>query len=85
MLRKQSPEVFHKKVILKMSQNLQKNTWVGVSFLIKSQVSDLQLKTPTQLFSSEFWENFKNTFYIKHHGGAASECLSSSKYASLSV
>ena len=43
------------------------------------QVSGLQLKTPIQLFSSEFWGNFKTTFPIKHHWVAASEYLSSSK------
>ena len=47
--------------------------------------SRLQLKTPTQLFASEFWENFKNIFSIKHHWVAASKCLSSSKYAFLLV
>ena len=85
MFEKQPLEVFHKKVILKISQNLQKNTWLGVSFSIKLQVSDLQLRTPTQLFSSEFWENFKNTCCIKHRWVAASEGLSTSKYVSLSV
>ena len=34
------------------------------TFFIKLCISRLQRKTPTQLFSSEFWENFKNTFYI---------------------
>ena len=67
MLQKQPLEAFYKKVILKISQNLQKNTWVGVSFLTKLHVSGLQLKTPTQLLSGEFWEHFKNTFCIKHH------------------
>ena len=85
MFQKQSSEVSHKKVILKISQKLQKNTQLGGSLLTKLQVLGLQLKAPTQLFSSEFWESFKNTFYLKHYWVAASESLSSSKYASLLV
>ena len=50
--------MFHEQVILKISQNLQKNTLVAVSFLIKLQISSLQLKTPKELFSSEFLEKF---------------------------
>ena len=50
--------MFHEKVVLKISQNLHKNTWVVVSFLIKSQISSLQLKNPKGLFSSEFLEKF---------------------------
>ena len=59
-----------KKVILKLWQNWQENVWTGVSFSIKLQVSDLGLKTPTQLFSSEFW-----AFCLKHHWVTASEYL----------
>ena len=40
--------------IFKISENLQKTISVGVPFLIKLQISGLQLKTPTQLLSSEF-------------------------------
>ena len=82
MFQKQPPEVYYKKVILKILQNLQKNTWVEVSFLIKLQVSGLQLKNLTKLLPSQFWENFKNTFCIKHHWVTASEFLSFIKYAS---
>ena len=73
-----------KKMILKFSQNLQKNTWGGVTSLIKLQVSGLQLKSPIEYYSG-IWENFKNTFCIKHNWVATFECLSSSKYAFLSV
>ena len=51
--------MFYKKAILEISQNLHKNTLVVASFFIKLQVLALQLKTKTQLFSNEFWENFK--------------------------
>ena len=33
--QKQPPEVFHKKMLLKIIQNSHKNTCIGVSFLIK--------------------------------------------------
>ena len=49
-----------KEVLLEFSQNSQENTCVGVSFLIKLQVSDLQLikkETLAQVFSSEFCEH----------------------------
>ena len=29
--------------------------------------------TPVQVFSSEFWEIFRNTFLIEHHRPTASE------------
>ena len=46
-----------KKVFLKISQNSQENTCAKVSLLIKLQA---------QLFSCEFCEFFKNTFFIEH-------------------
>ena len=32
IMRKQPPEVFYKKVLLRISLYLRENTWVGVSF-----------------------------------------------------
>ena len=43
MFQKQPAEVYDKKVILKISKNLHKNTWAGVSFLIKLNVLGLQI------------------------------------------
>ena len=40
---KQPPEVFYKKVFLKLSQNSHENVCVGVSVLIKLQALGLQL------------------------------------------
>ena len=40
--QKQSPEVYDKKDILKISQNSRENTCAGISFLIKLQVLGLQ-------------------------------------------
>ena len=61
-----------RKVFLKISQNSQENTCARVSFLIKLQVSGLQVfnfikkKTLAQVFSWEFCKVFKNTFFIEH-------------------
>ena len=59
-----------KKVFLKISQNSQENTCVGVSILINLHASGLQLyqkkETTTQVFSCEFSEIFKNTFFSEH-------------------
>ena len=45
-----------KKLFLKVSQYLQKNTCVGVS---------VEKETPTQVFSYEYYEIFKNTYFWK--------------------
>ena len=58
-----------KKGILKISQNSQESTCVGVSILINLHASSLQLyqkkETPTQVFSCEFSEIFKNPFFFR--------------------
>ena len=54
-----------KRVILKISQKLQKNTLVGVTLLIKMQVSDLQLKTLTQLLAQIIQRSTKYSMYNK--------------------
>ena len=41
--RSSQPEVFYKKDVLKILQNLLENNWDGVSFLIKLQVKGLNL------------------------------------------
>ena len=54
-----------KKVFLKISQNSQENTCVGVSFQEYSRPSGLQLYkkgTPTHVFFCEFCRFFKNLF-----------------------
>ena len=63
--RSSRPEVFCKKVLLKISQNSQDNTCVRVSFLIKLQASAynfIKKETLVQVFSFEFCEISKNTF-----------------------
>ena len=85
MFQKQPPQMFYKKPDLKNFPKFTEKHRVGVFFFIKLQTWDLQLKISSQLFSSEFWEHFKNCVCIKHHWIAASECMSSSKYYSLSA
>ena len=46
-----------KKVFLKISQNSQENTCARVSFLI------IKKETLEQVFSCEFYEIFKNTYF----------------------
>ena len=57
-----------RKVFFKISQNSHEDIIIGVSFLIMLRASDLKLnqkKPRTQVFSCEFCENFKNTFFIE--------------------
>ena len=61
--QKQPPEMFCKK---RCSQNLQENTCIRVSFLIKLQASVcnfFQKETLALLFSCELFEISKNTFF----------------------
>ena len=49
-----------KRALLKISQNSQEKTCVGVSFLINF----IKKETPTQIFSCEFCEIFKNALFL---------------------
>ena len=65
--QKQPPEVFYKKVFLKISQNSQGNTCARFSFLRKLQASAcnfIKKEILSQLFSCE--GVFKNTFLTEH-------------------
>ena len=62
--RSSRPEVFCKKVFLKFSQNSQENTCVRVSFLIKFN-KVVKKETLAQVFSCEFCEIFKNSFFAE--------------------
>ena len=58
---------FVKKVFFKISQNSQENTCARVSFLIKLQACNfIKKETLAQVFSCEFCEILKNTFFTKH-------------------
>ena len=59
--------VLLKKVFLEISQNSQENTCARVSFLIK-------LQTLAQVFSCEFCEISKNTFFTEHLRAIDSNC-----------
>ena len=53
-------------MFIEISQNLQENSFVAVCFLIKLQACNLIQKVPpTQLFSCEFCEIFKNVFFYR--------------------
>ena len=58
-----------KKVFLKILQNLQENNRTRVTFLIKLQAKK---ETLAQVFSCEFCNIFKNTFFTEHLRTAAS-------------
>ena len=58
-----------KKVFFKISQNSQENTYARVYFLVKLQVDACNLikkETLAQVFSCEFCEIFKNTYFTEH-------------------
>ena len=58
---------FVKKLLLKISQNSKENACVWVSFLIKLQAETqyfIKEQTLAQVFSCEFREIFKNTFFL---------------------
>ena len=60
---------------VKNSRNSHANTCVRVSYLLKLQARPatlLKKETPTQVFSCELIENFKNTFFTEHPGRQAS-------------
>ena len=61
--------VLQEKVFLEISQNSLENTGVKVSFLIKLQVEAcnfIKKETLAQVFSCEFCENSRNTFFTDH-------------------
>ena len=68
-------EVFRKRGAFKISQNSHQNTCNRDSFLTKLHVWDLlffEKESPRQVFSCEFCEIFRNTFFIKTSPVAAS-------------
>ena len=57
--------VLCKKKFLEISQNSQENSCTRVSFLIKAY-NFIKKETLAQVFSCEFCEIFKNTFFTEH-------------------
>ena len=78
MNRSSCLEVFCRKGVLRNFANSQKNTCARVFFLIKLQALGLQLyekkETLAQVFSCEFYEISKNTFFQRTPLVAASGC-----------
>ena len=66
------------KKLSKISQNLQENTCARFSFLLKlhAWVCNFIKKRPAQVFSCEFWEIFKSTFFHRIPPVAGSYSLS---------
>ena len=65
-----------KKVFLESLQNLQKNTYATVSFLVNVQASNfIKKETLAQVFSCEFFKIFKDTLFTEHLWMTAYECL----------
>ena len=67
-----------KKVFLEISQNSQENTCARVSFFIKLQAAAcnfIKKETLAQVFSCEFCEISKNTFFYRTPPVAASVYL----------
>ena len=58
-----------KVIFLKVFQISQDNTYDGASFLCHF----INKETPVQVFSFEFWEIFKSTYFAEHLQTAASE------------
>ena len=59
-----------KKMFIKISQSSQENTFVRLSFKKSCRCEACNFtKTETlaQVFSCEFYENFKNTVFTEHH------------------
>ena len=72
--------VLQEKAFLEMLQNSQENTCARVSLLIKflaEACSFIKKKTQAQMFSCEFWEISKNTFFTEHLWATASEVYQS--------
>ena len=64
-----------KKVFLENSQNSQESTCARVSILVKLRASGMQLfqkETLAQVFSCDFCEISKNTFFMEHLWATAS-------------
>ena len=63
-------------VFLKISQNLQKSTSAGASFLMKLQASTqyfINIQVPAQVCFCAHCLIFKSTYFVKHLRKAASE------------
>ena len=92
-IRSSRPEVFSKKMFLKISQNSQENTSARVPFLIKLQASGLKLYLKIRLWhrSDKFsWTSFlQSTFEWLLLGfpcnftkmGQCQQCLENNKYS----
>ena len=64
------PKSFCEKVLLKISPNLQENTFVRIFLWIKLEACDMMKKeTPLWLFSCKYWWNSKGRFFLQSTTG----------------
>ena len=62
-------------MFLRILQNAQENTCVGVSFSVKLALQGfIEYKAARQVFSNKFYEIFKNTSFHRTPPVAATEC-----------
>ena len=73
-VNKQPPEAFHKKGVLKNLAKFTGKKLYQSLFLIKLQGNFIKKETLAQVFSCEFYEIFKNTFFTEHLQTTASKC-----------
>ena len=66
-------------MFLEIPQNSQENTRARASFLIKLACNFLKKEALAQVFSCEFREISKNTFFIEHLWATASNEVSGSR------
>ena len=64
--RSSNRRCFERKVFLAISQNSQEYTCARVSFLIKLQASASEKRDSSTMFSCEFCEVSKDTFFTEH-------------------
>ena len=74
--QEQPPEVFHKKGILKnVPKFAEKRLWQSFMFnkVLGGAYNFIKKETLAQVFSCEFWEIFKSTFFTEHLRETAAE------------
>ena len=63
---------FVKRTFLKISQNLQEKTYTGAWFYGLQTSNFIKKESSIQVFSCEFWEIFKNNYFLEHLQTSAS-------------
>ena len=72
-MQKQPSEVFFKKSVMRNFAEFTRNICAGNPFLIKLNYNFIKNKSLAQVFSCEFCEICKNTFFAEHDRATASD------------